>query len=320
MPRLSIRLERFEVIAVLIAASLLAGAAAYVSMRLDGLAIEDACWRSWLAQGDRPFPESCIAGINAWHDLNDVFVRGGLATMNFLPLAFGLVLGVPVVGRELEGRTAALAWSLSPSRTRWYAGRMLPILLVLVAASVVSALAATALEGAREPWSGGQLSLWDAELSGPPPVARAVAAFGLAVLLGAVLGRTLPALIVSGALVVAAVAIAAGAQGVWLDTQKSVVADADSGPGPDFSGAIVDVAWQAPDGRLLTDEEALGLVPAGETASWLWTTAGMRQVQLGVSDDRVADWQWLEAGVALAAGAGFLIATIPIVDRRTPLP
>ena len=49
----------------------------------------------------------------------------------FLSFAAGLFLGVPIVARELERGTARLAWSLAPSRMRWFLARMLPILVVL---------------------------------------------------------------------------------------------------------------------------------------------------------------------------------------------
>jgi len=47
--------------------------------------------------------------------LNDLSLWGGFATLGaFLtPFALGLILGVPVVAREIEGRTAGIAWTLS---------------------------------------------------------------------------------------------------------------------------------------------------------------------------------------------------------------
>ena len=46
------------------------------------------------------------------------------------PGVLGIILGVPIVARELEMRTTALAWSLTPSRSRWLLARFLPMLLV----------------------------------------------------------------------------------------------------------------------------------------------------------------------------------------------
>ena len=53
----------------------------------------------------------------------------------FLSFAAGLFLGVPVVARELERGTARLAWSLAPSRMRWYLARLLPLLVLRRASS-----------------------------------------------------------------------------------------------------------------------------------------------------------------------------------------
>ena len=50
------------------------------------------------------------------------------------PVVAGLLAGGPIVARELESGTARLAWSLGPSRLRWFVQRAVPILAsVLVA-------------------------------------------------------------------------------------------------------------------------------------------------------------------------------------------
>ena len=54
------------------------------------------------------------------------YVRIGLSVV---PPIVGLILGVPVVAREIELRTTDLAWSLSLRRSRWLLTRLLPMLL-----------------------------------------------------------------------------------------------------------------------------------------------------------------------------------------------
>ena len=53
---------------------------------------------------------------------------GGLILSPTLAVAYviGAFLGVPIVGRELERGTTRLAWSLAPSRWRWFAGSRAP--------------------------------------------------------------------------------------------------------------------------------------------------------------------------------------------------
>jgi hypothetical protein len=52
-------------------------------------------------------------------------------------MILGLFLGVPVVAREIEGRTAHLAWTLDPGRWRWLLQRAVPVLAVALVAGIL---------------------------------------------------------------------------------------------------------------------------------------------------------------------------------------
>ena len=69
----------------------------------------------------------------------------------FVSFAAGLFLGVPIVARELERGTARLAWSLTPSRMRWYLARMLPVLVVLALVTFLAGVAADRFVAATTP-------------------------------------------------------------------------------------------------------------------------------------------------------------------------
>lgn len=111
------------------------------------------------------------------------------------PFGMGLVLGVPLVAREIEHRTAAMAWTLSRSRVRWLAGRLafaaLLMIVLLAGIALVSELLASALSPAQQL---GTDFTWYGQ-RGPLIVARGLAALGLGVGIGAVIGRALPGLL-----------------------------------------------------------------------------------------------------------------------------
>jgi hypothetical protein len=58
---------------------------------------------------------------------------GALAT----PFVLGLFLGVPLVAREIEGRTTSIAWTLSGSRRRWLVHRAAPVVVIVVLAALL---------------------------------------------------------------------------------------------------------------------------------------------------------------------------------------
>ena len=95
---------------------------------------------------------------------------------------------------QLEARTAATAWSLNPSRTRWLLGQALPVTLVLGAAMALAAVVADRVVDAQVAW--GHSAFYYIGLHGPLALVRAFAALGIGLLAGALIGRTVPALAV----------------------------------------------------------------------------------------------------------------------------
>ena len=129
------------------------------------------------------------------------YARIGLAV---LPPLVGLFLGVPVVAREIELRTTDLAWSLALRRSRWLLTRLLPML----------AFALVALRGPGSSWARRLFSAIAVgrAVTGPdrgrlagPDAGRPAAfmALGIGVLVGALVGRTMPALLVAAIVVLA---------------------------------------------------------------------------------------------------------------------
>ena len=107
--------------------------------------------------------------------------------------------GVPIVARELERGTTRLAWSLAPSRWRWFVARVLP---VLACSSSLAFVAGVAVDRSS------RRDAQDEDLAESfTPVRRSRRSagrtgrflFGVAVVVGAVIGRALPAVIVTAA-------------------------------------------------------------------------------------------------------------------------
>ncbi|MFV2065087.1 MAG: hypothetical protein ACC726_16475, partial [Chloroflexota bacterium] len=57
--------------------------------------------------------------------------------LSLLAPVVGLILGVPIVAREIELRTTELAWSLALRRSRWLLSRLLPMVVLALVGFVV---------------------------------------------------------------------------------------------------------------------------------------------------------------------------------------
>lgn len=187
--RLSFRLQRWEVVA----------AAAGVAVLTVGM-----LWFAWqlralvAAAPQCADPSTFVAGceragqqmqeISAWATRSTYLSYGA-------PFGMGLLLGVPLVARELEGRTAPIAWTLSRSRAAWLGRRVAFATLMVVTLLVVVAVAGEILAAAVVPDAKlGEDFTWYGR-RGPLLVARGLAALGIGVVAGALVGRTLPGLL-----------------------------------------------------------------------------------------------------------------------------
>jgi len=152
------------------------------------------------------YPGSLQAAFAAHYSFAILFSQDGL------PAAFALIgamIGAPLVAREIEQRTQLTAWTQSVSRWRWY--------LTKIGALATALAVAGLIVGAANAWLQHQLttgdttsSRWswfvsiDLALAG-----EAALAFALAVALGALLRRVLPAV---GAALTAFVLLVLGAR------------------------------------------------------------------------------------------------------------
>ena len=259
--RLGLRLHRFEIVvfgAVILA---LAAAGFVVAGWLDATGYSRLCLD---ATGTANPPPVCAAIGASFYDLEDRLALPIAGFLIFVPYAAAALLGVAVVAREIERGTTRLAWSMAPSRRRWFAARVLPVLVVLVGLSFTAGLAADRIAGATIPTEDVANSFSQFGQRGGLIAARAVFVFAVAVVSGIVLGRSLPALIV--ATIVAAVGLAGGTNvhGRIIAGEAIVVPEAQGRPGDLY----LDQRFQLPDGRLIDWQEMEQIDPPQDVAGW----------------------------------------------------
>jgi hypothetical protein len=123
------------------------------------------------------------------------------------PAVIGLFWGAPLIGRELETGTSALAWNQSVTRTRWLAVKLavggLTAMAVTEAFSLMQTWWAAPINQAVADGSGagvasqGRFSQLNFASHGITPLGYAAFAFALGVTAGALIRRTVPAMAVT---------------------------------------------------------------------------------------------------------------------------
>lgn len=320
--RLAIRLQRFEVVAVLVVTAVVGISALIVRWRLDAIGVPSQCWDQWFGSSG-VMSGDCSAVAGSFLGRNEEEGGKVMAAMAILPLFAGLFLGVPIVAREIEGGTAPTVWALAASRPRWLAGRLLPMIMVLAVTLGFLAIASEILWLGRQPW--GVVPRWeDVGLHGPGVAARGLATFGLALLAGAIIGRLLPAVIVGVMLCLVlwlGWGLAVTAWGASVAEVRDMPADQSldaAFPG----GTAMSTGWVTPDGRFLYDHEAIELAPPGiDPYEWLYGPAqdeGFVWAIRAVPGTAYPTWSVIESigfgGIGLIA----IALTFPITDRRRP--
>lgn len=320
--RVAFRLQRFEIVAMTIAVVTVVVSALIVRGRLDAAAVSPECWLAWFGGSGPVAAGACENPVLAFLTINEEEAGKIMAAMALLPLAVGLFLGVPLVSRELEAGTAPTVWFLAASRSRWLVGRVLPVLLVVLVLVAGLAMASEVLWSGREPWSPA-LRFGDAGLHGPVVAAKGLAAFGLALLAGAALGRLMPAIIVGTALGLVLYLGGEMARFLWLDVESMrhvTVIDPLTTESQDSAypgGTHFREWWRTPDGELLYDEQARQRVPEGvDQDEWLYAT--YETVMTGVPGSMYPEWERIETTGFALIGLGALIVAFPVVSRRRP--
>ena len=315
--RLAVRIQRFEVWSCVLLVAVVAITALIVRARLDGVGAPVECLTPWI------FPDVVIDAARC-DPLNAAFFRISrneadvvMTAMYVLPLVVGLLLGAGLVGREIEGGTAPTVWALAGSRRRWLVGRVVPILLILVAVLAFAAIASDMLAAAKVPWQLGRPSFDDAGRHGPGVIARGLAAFGVALAVGAWSGRMLPAILISS---LVALSLAIGGYllfDTWVHANAHEVDVPFRFNGEYDGGRYVGHNYYLPDGSIVDNGfDLAALAPPGvDPDAWV---ASLKDAAIGVHSPDYPAWLLTEVATFGAIGLACLAATFAIVERRRP--
>jgi len=281
---------------------------------------------AWQTHETRAAFDVCLAGVapgsNACQSisapLNDLSLWGGTAKLaaQWMPLILGLFLGVPVVAREIEGRTAAMAWALDPGRGRWLLQRTLPVLAVVLVAGILIGIGGELVTLAppfQEHPLGAGFSDYGSRL-GQVPV-RAIAVLVLGIAIGTLVPRQLPALLLTGGATLGLFMALTLGMGAWMQAEaEPIPIDHGYEAGAhlyeqvfqdDATGALISTA-EFDQQQVPTDNPEASAPP------------GMTRVWLGVPGEKYGLWVLRESGILLGLTVLVGAATLVLVRRRRP--
>ena len=250
------------------------------------------------------------------------------------PFGMGVILGAPLVARELDGGTAQLAWSLSRSRIGWLLRRTAFIslfgLLLLALLAVTSELLAAAIFPDRPL---GEDFTWYGR-RGLLIVARGAGAIAVGVLIGAIVGRVLPAVLASAVVIGLVFTGVSFGLDHWNRAEATVerrFLEAEAGAPSDLELTALGVAYgiELVDGEFLSYNEAIerGFEPnyGGVDGKVFESEADMQAGRfigydafLIIPGERYAELVVRDSVVAVLIGAVALALTGFVVSRRRP--
>ncbi len=333
--RLSYRQQRWELILVVIGVAGAVAAMLYFVSTLNGMrAANPDCLEFLQAQFESVSgpPLACQAILEEWYSVQGY--TSMLQTFALVaPFGMGVILGGPLVAREIDGGTAQLAWSLSRSRIGWLVRRIAFVALFVVALMAIVATASELLAAAMQPDRNLAEDFLFFGQRGVPVVARGVGALLIGVLVGALIGRVLPAVLVSAIVIGLAFAGLSLGQEAWNRGEATVQRLYDeTGPIPfDFGARAVDYGILRTDGRFVTYselnergelEEQYGDERGRIYASASDLAAGRsigEEARLVIPGERYPEMALRDGALWVAAGLAALATAAAVVVRRRPV-
>lgn len=313
--RLAFKMQRLELLLFLAAALLLVVASVLIALGAsEARAAFDACYQA----------SGTDANCATSPSLNDFSGWGGFARLGaFLtPFALGLFLGVPLVAREIEGRTAGIAWTLSQSRSRWLIQRVLPVVVVVIVLAAAVGIGSEFVTRTN-PF---------ADLAANPGFAdytsrgvllpiRALVVLLLAIVVGAMVPRQLPALLLAGAITLGLFVGLSIGMDTWMTAEaKPIPFNETTRFGPFGDGPrIFDIAYREDaTGKVISMNDFYNrygdvALPDGEQ-----DPPGFTQVAIGIPGTQYWTWAVRESAVLGGLALASTALAIFVVGRRRP--
>lgn len=312
--RLAWRTHRIELTLLGLAAIAGAGWTLVLSVQMGSLkAADPGCFIQWIGTGEAPEPSAACQRLFQYYygDLAPWADRLVLALLS-APFALGLILGAPVVGAEIEHRTAGMSWTLSVSRGRWLFVRVAPLITFTAIALVVVSIA----DGPLEAVLGRDIGFWRQLQPWPLLVVRGLLALAIGVGAGALVGRVLPALFV--ALIASAVIFGAISLAIdrWQESEAVAIPETQRCDG---CSRFFDEAYRNDStGEVTTTHQYFGVAEGQPVFQSIDEVPGMTIVVLRVPGSRYPDFvlreSLLTGALAVAVGGLSLVA----IKRRRP--
>jgi hypothetical protein len=311
LARVILRPHRFETAGVAVIAALAFIVAGGLAVRLLAYGIPAECFV-------RAAAASCIdrqPDLKAYYEsAQGAFGILAVAAVMLFPAVCGVFFGLAVVGKELDQGTTTFAWSIGPSRRRWLLQRVVPIGLSIFVMCLAVGAIADALEQLRAPGTDPNGSLAMLGTRGPVIGAQAIAYFGIALLVGAVIGRILPALLLTCVLVLAAFVGITILTDAFLSTETVLIYGVDGG----VPGRVVDFMIQSPEGDVMTWQQAYDRYGEAALDSEEGPSATFRTV-LRVNPPELYPFAVARMFVLYAAlGLVAVVLSFAVVERRRP--
>lgn len=296
----TLKAQRSELIVIVAGIIVWAIVVSLLTVRLAGLDAEyPGCFGLLTVGADCQAGQSVFAG---W----DQFAEAVQWLSLVIPVFLGVFLGVPIVAREVETGVAQISWALARTRHRWLGVQVLPVSAVLILLLVIIAAGGELLTVAR--LGGDDPGFQHHDQRGVLVVVRGILAFGLGLLVGTLLGRVLPAILLGLALSAVMIGGTTLALDQWRQQDADLVRVEAVGPGtPYVNGMMLGPAAVLPDGTV-TRERNVDKIPLDADLGWV----------LVIPVGAYPTWIAREAAITLGATAIAFITTIVILRHRRP--